>query len=81
MKADAAQFYIPFIDVRDAADAHLAALEKGRHGERYALNAETIKAVELTQTMDEEFTPMGYQINTKELSYWLIWLVSFFNAD
>jgi len=81
MKADAPQLYVPHIDVRDAAKAHVQALEKGNHGERYALNSGTIKAVDLCTVVNDEFGPKGYKTSTGELSYFVVWLASFFNKD
>jgi len=52
--------YLNLVDIRDIAPAMLAALEKGRAGERYILAGENIKAIELVRVA-------SYMLNLKLL--------------
>mmetsp|Transcript_25415 Transcript_25415/g.28224 ORF Transcript_25415/g.28224 Transcript_25415/m.28224 type:complete len:350 (+) Transcript_25415:36-1085(+) len=73
--------YVPHTDVRDVANAHLLALEKGRDGERYALFNRTCTFHDYAMCMSEEFSPKGYKVVTKKLSRFLVWIGSWFNQD
>lgn len=76
------QIYLPFSDVRDVALYHLALLEKGRHGERYALTSHTFRMSDIPKVMQENFKDQGYsKIKNKELGKCMVWFASFFNAD
>ena len=44
------KIWMPCVDVRDVAEAHFLALEKGVSGDRHILSAITINFVELGQT-------------------------------
>ena len=59
----------------------MAALEKGKDGERYALASGTYKFVDYVRAVKEEFEPLGYKIDDDEYSKCTIWLMSFINED
>ena len=42
-----------YVDVRDAAEAHVLAAEKGRPGQRYVATAHNLSALELMQAIDD----------------------------
>ncbi|CAI2373243.1 unnamed protein product [Moneuplotes crassus] len=70
--------YHNIIDVQDVAQAHINAIEKGKHMEKYPLCCETIKAKEMVKNIIiPNFRPPIYQIGDKEMSKCLIWIVSF----
>jgi dihydroflavonol-4-reductase len=73
--------YMPIVDVRDVAKGHLAALQKGKAGERYALVEKTIFMPELGQVLYEEFNQYGYKCTNGEMCLATIWLGSFFSED
>lgn len=60
------QVYIPIVDVRNVADAHIKALT-AKPNERYALNEGTYMFPELGKLIHEEFSQYGYKVSRKEL--------------
>ena len=75
--------YMGIIDVRDAAAAHIAAMEKPEvAGNRYLLiGNKTFSLKQLAQILEGEFKSQGYNIPQKEIPKAGIWLAKFFNAD
>lgn len=69
---------IPLVDVRDAADAHVNAIEKGVGGTRYLINYqdEFSPFLEFSNILLEEFKGTKYKIPSKEAPYCLIWIAS-----
>jgi nucleoside-diphosphate-sugar epimerase len=69
---------MPITDIRDVADAHVNALEKGVHGTRYLLNFQDDfpMIVDLGRILAEEFKGTKYKIPTEELGFYLFKLVS-----
>lgn len=55
------KIYFTFVDVRDVADAHIAAL-KAPSGLRYAVTYETYKLADIAQILNEEFGKFGYKV-------------------
>ena len=74
----APKIQVPVVDVRDVADAHVNAIERGVGGTRYLLNCRDnfIPFLEMGTVLHEEFKDKGYKIPTKEAPYCLIWLAS-----
>lgn len=58
-----------FCHARDIADAHTAALTKGKVGERYILGGQNIKFAEL---FDEIIRVTGASLPSTNLNYWMI---------
>lgn len=54
--------YFPCVDVRDVADAHIAAL-KSESNLRYALSEDTYKMLEIAETLSDEFGKFGYPVS------------------
>lgn len=73
----------PLVDVRDAADAHLNAIEKGRDGERYlivnSLNSTSLEAMSLYLT--KHFLPEGYGGYISTFSKPVVWLGALFSTN
>jgi nucleoside-diphosphate-sugar epimerase len=72
--------YLPFVDVRDVADAHLKALE-AKPFERYALNTGTFKFGEIGTMINDNFSNMGYSVSHKDMYTATAWLAGFFDSD
>ena len=73
--------YFPWTDIRDAAMAHLLAVEKGKDGNRYAAVGGTHYFPDIGKHLAGEFRPLGYKSTTSEMCYCTIWLASFKSAD
>ena len=68
---------IPTVDVRDVAFAHVAAIEKGKDGNRYILSEyEGQSFLTLASTLKREFSGSSYQLPTREAPRWVVWLMS-----
>ena len=70
--------HLPFVDVRDVAEAHVLALTTSGVNQRFLLANGTMTMVEAAETLNEEFGKYGYAIPTKQLSYPIAWAASFF---
>lgn len=57
-----------FVDVRDVAEGHLLALERGRDGERYILGAENLTLEEFYQRLS---AVSGLPAPRRRIPYWL----------
>jgi nucleoside-diphosphate-sugar epimerase len=75
------QVFFPIVDVRDVADAHFSALEKGKHLERYALNADTHNFSDLGDAVYKEFHDKGYKPRHNSMSKCLCYIGSMINKD
>ena len=73
--------YFPWTDIRDAAAAHLLAVEKGKDGNRYAAVGGTHYFPDIGKHLAEEFKPLGYKVGDSSMYYLTIWLASFISAD
>ena len=74
--------HFPFVDVRDTAATHIAALEKPEAaGNRYISVTERVSMKEIAQIFAEEFTPQGYKIPTKGLPKAAVWAAKFVSSD
>jgi dihydroflavonol-4-reductase len=73
----------PIVDVRDVAQAHLAALEKGEiaDGKRYPCTTGEMWFCDIADTLRKEFAKFGYKITKKKLYYCTAKFVSFFNKE
>ena len=58
--------YLGHVDVRNVAEGHLAAIEKGKDGERYILNNQTYRMREFAEAIRDEYGQYGYKVQTKE---------------
>ena len=72
-----------FIDVRDVAAAHIAALEKPEAaGNRYLLvHNRTVPFKYIGQVLADEFNPQDYKIATKDLSRTKVKIAKLFSAS
>lgn len=75
------QVYFPIVDVRDVADAHFAAIEKGKHLERYALNCETHNLSDIGEIIYQEFQPKGYKPRRSKMGKCMIYIGSLVDKD
>ena len=70
------------VDVRDAAMAHIRALEReDAHGKRFILACGSIWMREVGAILQEKYGPMGYKVPTKESKYCWIKVFSYFRRD
>ena len=69
------------VDVRDASQGHIRALERGRSGERYILtnSDKGIFMEDVYEILMEEFVGSGYDIRMKPLPEWVMKLASVFS--
>ena len=74
------QVYMPLVDVRDVAEAHLKALE-AKTFERYALNTQTLKMSEMGKAINAEFRQYGYKVGHKDMCKSTAWMAKFFVKD
>jgi nucleoside-diphosphate-sugar epimerase len=75
-------FYTPVIDVRDAATAHIAAMEKPEAaGNRYLLVADTLSFKEIADNLRGEFQSQGYKIPHRSLPHAIAWVLKFFSSE
>lgn len=75
------QVYFSFIDVQDAATAHINALKRGKHLGRYPLSNGNFKLSEYVQILAEQYKADGYSIPTGEMGICRVYFGSFFNDD
>lgn len=71
------KIYMPMVDVRDVADAHLKAL-KAKPFQRYAMNENTYLFAECGQMFYEEFGQYGYNCTRKSMSKCMAWFAKCF---
>lgn len=64
------------VDVRDVADAHLAAMRVPEAaGQRFIVHSANMSMPEMAAVLAAEFDPLGYNVPTTRLPYPLIWLL------
>ncbi len=65
------------VDVRDVADAHVAALTApGAAGQRFIVAIEHAPMLEIAKILDRAFGPRGFKVPTRRLPNWLLRTVS-----
>lgn len=68
------------VDVRDVAIAHRLAMETPEAaGNRYILAGEHLWMGDIAAVLAAEFGPRGYQVPTRRLPYWLMWMIARFD--
>lgn len=68
------------VDVRDVAIAHRLAMETSEAaGNRYILAGEHLWMGDMAAVLAAEFVPRGYQVPTRRLPYWLMWMIARFD--
>ena len=70
------------VDVRDVAEAHVTAIEKGQDGHRYILAENRPKSfLEIANVLRTKFGkhPYRYQLPTNEAPYFVVLLMSYFD--
>jgi nucleoside-diphosphate-sugar epimerase len=69
---------LPVVDVRNVAEAHVNAIEKGVNGTRYLLNFqdEFPTFLDMGLCLHEEFKDTKYKIPTEEVSYYLFRMIT-----
>lgn len=73
----AAKIMFPMIDVRDAAIAHIKALETDAAKDlRFLIVGDNIWFKDLALVLSDHFTSWGYNIKTGELKYWMLKVAS-----
>lgn len=72
--------YIPIVDVRNVADAHIKAL-KAKPFERYAIVEDTYLFSECGMMMYDEFKQYGYNCTRKNMCKSTAWLAKIFVKD
>ncbi len=70
-----------FVDVRDVAAAHIAAMEKPEAaGNRHILSAETYWFKQIAEVLSAEFGPQGYKVSNWVLPQAGAWVLKFFSG-
>lgn len=65
------------VDVRDVADAHVAALTApGAAGQRFVLAIEHASMLDIARILSDKFSARGYKVPTRKVPGWLLRLVS-----
>ena len=68
-------------DVRDAALAHVTALESpDAAGHRYVINSDTLWMIDMAHIISNEFSNQGYRIPSKVAPKFLLHVISWFHA-
>lgn len=68
------------VDVRDVAQAHVAALEnEAADGQRFIVAIEHASMSDIAHILQRNFGPEGYRIPTRRLPSWLLKTVSLFD--
>lgn len=68
------------VDVRDVADAHLAAMETpGAAGRRFILGLEHASMLEIATILDRHYRSSGYRVPLRRLPGWLLKTVALFD--
>ncbi|CAI2371119.1 unnamed protein product [Moneuplotes crassus] len=73
--------YVPMVDVRDVAEAHLRAITLNPPAGRYLVTESTYQFTFLGQTLADEFGQYGYKPNRKMLKYCFAKFGSFFISE
>ena len=69
---------VPFVDVRDVAAGHVAALTKGVPGQRYLLVGETIWLNDVgPKILAPVYKPKGFKVTEGTAPGFIVWLLSF----
>ena len=72
-----AKMQIPVVDVRDAAQAHLAAiLNEKLTDERIIIVGSNIWFKEFAEIMNENYKKYGYSVKTGEIKFWMLKVAS-----
>ena len=75
-------FYLPIIDVRDAATAIVNALTaEGAANKRHLLSGDNISYMQTARILADEFSRFGYDVPTKRASYMYLWFNSIFDSQ
>jgi nucleoside-diphosphate-sugar epimerase len=70
----------PVVDVRDVADAHVNAIERGKNGSRYILsNKECDSFLNFANYLRSDGSFRYYKLPNKEYPKFVIWLMSWFD--
>lgn len=74
-----------FVDVRDVVQAHIQAAKiPEAAGKRFLLaqsDGGELSMPEIAAILKDEFNPMGYKVRTNAIPKWLLWIMSWFDAD
>jgi len=70
-----------YVDVWDAATAHVRALDLAKPNERYILASEVMSMWEASKIFSEEFKPHGFNVCTSKLPFEIAYTLSFFSND
>ena len=70
---------MPIVDVRNVAEAHVNAIQKGVNGARYLMCCQDdfLSFKEIADILNQEFKGTNYKIPTSEAPYYMIWMMSF----
>eukprot|EP00357_Protocruzia_adherens_P028433 CAMPEP_0115000452 /NCGR_PEP_ID=MMETSP0216-20121206/16769_1 /TAXON_ID=223996 /ORGANISM="Protocruzia adherens, Strain Boccale" /LENGTH=369 /DNA_ID=CAMNT_0002365559 /DNA_START=48 /DNA_END=1157 /DNA_ORIENTATION=- len=76
----APDLYFDFVDVRDVATAHLAALENPKaDGNRYLCTSDNYHVSEFISILAAEFNQYGYNLKTRQIPTWVLCLIAPFS--
>lgn len=68
------------VDVRDVADAHIAAMvDPAATGRRYICSLDEIWLVDIARALARKYAPLGFRVPTRELPEWFVKLGALFS--
>ncbi|XP_065840424.1 uncharacterized protein [Oscarella lobularis] len=70
---------IPFVDVRDVAKAHVAAMTRGTPGQRYILYTDTKPLRDIAHILADKFNPQGYRVPVSKMWKITLWIGKLFD--
>lgn len=76
-----AKMMAPMVDVRDAALAHVRAIESPTAGnKRIIIVGKNIWFKELAEILNDHFGKNGYKVKTGEIKFWMLKVASWIDA-
>ncbi|PAA92261.1 hypothetical protein BOX15_Mlig026655g2 [Macrostomum lignano] len=76
------QVFLPCVDVRDVAKAHLSALKtSGTDGQRVIVNTGTLSLKDIALILHEHLGPLGYRVPLRSAPDMLFRLIGYFRSD
>eukprot|EP00468_Gymnochlora_sp_CCMP2014_P012290 CAMPEP_0167752608 /NCGR_PEP_ID=MMETSP0110_2-20121227/7235_1 /TAXON_ID=629695 /ORGANISM="Gymnochlora sp., Strain CCMP2014" /LENGTH=366 /DNA_ID=CAMNT_0007638247 /DNA_START=94 /DNA_END=1194 /DNA_ORIENTATION=- len=73
---------IGLVDVRDVSLSHILAMRSAEAaGKRIVNSAEELSFADMAETLQKEFTPMGYTPTSSKMPYALVWVGAIFSGQ
>lgn len=73
---------MPWVDVRDVSDAHIAAMtDPDAAGRRTIVATDPLSLVDVAHTLREELPEISAKVPARSMSTWMTWVASFFEPQ